>query len=197
MKARFVPRELNNPNAPAGNIAIPQGVPIMPGLGSPTAFRARLEPTRFLVANDPNYVPPMTPGDTMIQGISPAGRTVILTNTKHANLVYTGLMIYPSIWDSQFRAAMVAYLAAMVALPLSKDKKFGMAMRRDNIAIAKDRIMQARITDGNEGFFSSDISTDWMNVRNAGGGRGHGFGDGFGVLGYGWDSISIAGSSAF
>lgn len=196
MKARFVPREFVNPGAPSGNYALPNGVPILPGVASaPTGFRARLEPARFLVANDTNYVPPETPGDSYVQGVSPTGRTVILTNVKCAKLVYTGLMIYPSVWDAKFRAGMVAYLAAEIALPLSADKKFGMAMRQQNIAIAKEKIMEARISDGNEGFSNSDIRVDWMDIRGAGGGRWGRGDDGPGVLGYGWDACSLGGTA--
>jgi hypothetical protein len=197
MKARFVPRNLADPGAPAGNIAIPN-TPLMTGLGQCGGFQARLEPARFLVANDTNYVPEGTPADSPFQGISPTGRTVILTNQKCAWLVYTGLMVYPSVWDPMFRAAMVAYLASEVALPLSSDKKFGMQMRQTNIAIAREKIMQARISDGNEGFYSSDIRVDWMQIRNAGGGRigAGGFGEA-GVLGYGWDSCGFGDGTAF
>jgi hypothetical protein len=86
-------------------------------------------------------------------------------DVKQAQLVYTCFNPYPSTWDSQFRAAMVSYLASEIALPLAGDKKFGMAMRRDNIAVAKSKIEQARIRDGNEGFYSSDLRVDWMAAR--------------------------------
>lgn len=200
MKARFVPRELANPGAPAGNIAIPN-VPLAPGLPQNGGFHARLEPTRFLVANETNYVPAGIPADSPFQGISPTGRTVILSNQKCAMLVYTGLIVYPSMWDPLFRAAMVAYLASEVALPLATDKKFGMQMRQTQIAIAKEKLTQARISDGNEGFYSSDIRVDWMQIRNAGGGRwGAGGMGGFGeagVLGYGFDSCGFGDGSAY
>lgn len=199
MKARFVPQNFTTPSTPNGNYGLPTGVPLVPGIATtPTGFRVRLQPARFLVANETNYVPAQTPPDSYVQGVSPTGRTVILTNVKCALLVYTGFIVYPSIWDSKFRAAMVAFLAAEIALPLSTDKKFGMAMRQQNIAIAKEKIMEARISDGNEAFSSSDIRVDWMDVRSAGGGRwGNRFGDGDGpgVLGYGWDACSFGGTA--
>lgn len=197
MKVRFVPRMLADPGAPAGNIAIP-GTPLMTGISRQGGFQAHLEPTRFLVANETNYVPSGIPADSPFQGVSPTSRTVILSNQKCALAVYTRFMPYPSMWDSQFRAAMVAYLASEVVLALATDKKFGMQMRQQNIAIAKEKIIQARISDGNEAFASSDLRVDWMQIRNAGGGRnwGHG-GDGPGVLGYGFDSCGFGDGSAY
>lgn len=198
LKARFVPRQTQHPGSPQGNISIPQQIPLMTGLGNPVSNFARLVPTRFLVGNDPNYVPTGTPQNSPISGISATGRTVILSNERHAILVYTRRMIYPSVWDAQFREAMVAYLASEIALPLARDKKFGMQMRELNIKIAVDKLRAARISDGNEGFYSSDIRVDWMDIRNSGGGRhwgGGGFGDGPGVLGYGYDTCSIGGTA--
>ena len=94
----------------------------------------------------------------------------------------------------------MAFLACEIALPLSKDKKFGMAMRGQNMNIAKEKIQQARVTDGNEGFYSSDIAVDWLRIRSSGGWIGTGapgFGaiTGPGVLGYGWDACSMGGSA--
>jgi hypothetical protein len=106
------------------------------------------------------------------------------------------------MWDSLFREAMVALLASNVALPLSKDKKFGMQMRKDNIEIAKAKIREARVVDGNESVASSDISVDWMRTRNTGGwgrgGHGHGGeGGGFGGFGGGFDAMNLADGSTF
>jgi hypothetical protein len=110
-------------------------------------------------------------------------------------------MIYPNMWDPQFRAGLVAFIAAEIALPLAKDKKFGMQMRAQNIAIAQDKIMKARASDGNEGFYSVDISVDWMRTRASGAwGNNGGWGAmaGFpGVTGYGWDSVSFGSGTAF
>lgn len=202
MKARFVPwNHHQNPGAPAGNISIPTNVPLMTGLGQQNAVGMRQRPARYLIATDFNYPPPQGQITWEVQGVSPQGRTVVLTNVKHASLVYTALMLYPSVWDSQFRAAFVAYLASEVALPLAKDKRFGMALRADQIKIAKEKIMAARVTDGNEMWASSDISVDWMQARNTGGGwhRGAGgFGDGRGGgFGGNWDSACFADGSAY
>jgi hypothetical protein len=84
------------------------------------------------------------------------------------------------------------------------DKKMGMAMRRDNIAITKIKLEQARIRDGNEGTYSSNLSVDWMRARWTGGagGWGNNWGDGGGGQvpwgGYGgWDSCGFSDGSAY
>ena len=168
-KARFV---IANPNAqvgaPAGNVALPT-TPLMTGMGQGALADQRIRPARFTIATDFNYPP--QPGQITweVQGVSPQGRTVVLTNAQNAQIVYTATMLYPSTWDALFRAALVAYLSSEIALPLSKDKRFGLQLRQQNIAIAKQKLMEARAVDGNEGWFSSDIQSDWMRFRNSGG----------------------------
>lgn len=154
-----------------------------------------MRPARFLVATDFNYPPEAGRVLWEAQGVSPQGRTVVLTNVPRAQLVYTALMLYPSVWDALFRAAFVAFLAAEVALPLNRDKKLGMQMRTMNFQIAKQKIEQARIANGNEGVNNVDYTTDWMRFRNSGWrGLGERGGDGgFGVLGYGWDRCGFEG----
>lgn len=184
MKARFVPLNWQqvNPPVPAGNYTPANpNAPIVGGLGQPPLTGQRLIPARYLEATDPNYPPPAGSDDSVVQGVSPQGRTVILTNVQNAQLVFTALMIYPSNWDAQFRAAFVAYLAAEVALPIwtKKDRAFGLKVRAEQYAIAARKITQARATDGNEGFPNSDISVDWMRTRQISGGARGGWG-GFG-----------------
>lgn len=204
MKVRFVPWNQQSINAgiPAGNIQSPP-TPLTTGMTQQNAGQ-RLVPARFLVATDFNY--PEPPGQITweVQGVSPEGRTVILTNVQNAQVVYTALMRYPSVWDALFRAAFVSYLASEIALPLSRDKKLGMALRNDQIRIAKEKIMQARVTNGNETWSSSDLSVDWMQTRSVGGSwyggvNGGNYGDNgaLGVLGYGWDACGFSNSSAF
>lgn len=202
VKARYVPWNMSQNTAPpTGNIQIGQQ-PIMTGLAVQPQAGQRVRPARFCEAMDYNYLP-APPIDLNTQGVSPQGRTVVLTNVANAQMIYTCLMLYPSNWDPMFRAGFVAYLASEIALPLSKDKKLGMALRSQQIAITKDKVMQARITDGNEGWFTTTHVPDWIRARRTGVG-GYGFspwGDGgseAGVLGYGWDAISFGdGGSAF
>lgn len=206
MKARFVPWNMQTSAVaiPTGNIVPPnsQSPPTGAGSAMPTV-NMRLKPARFLEMTDPNY--PAPPGLTSweVQGTSPQGSTVILTDVPNATLVYTALMVYPSNWDPQFRAAFVSYLASEIALPVwsRKDRNFGLKMRGEQIAIAKAKITQARVTDGNEAWTSTDFATDWMQFRRAGGrgGWGDSVGDGIGVGGYwgGCDSIGWADGSAY
>ena len=141
----------------------------------------------------------------LAEGQSPQGSLVVLSNVRNATLIYTGLMQYPSVWDSQFRAAFVAMLASEIALPLAKmsvvGAKAGLALRKDNIEIARAKIKAARVTDGNEGFYSSDIRVDWMQTRIVGGWgawRGGWAGsDGPGGFFGGWDTCSFADGSAY
>ena len=81
-------------------------------------------------------------------------------------------------------------------MPLSKDKKFGLALRSQNIAIAKAKISEARVTNGNESWSSSDIAVDWMRARTSGySGRG---GDaGPGMMFGGYDNIGFADGGAY
>lgn len=202
MKVRFVPVNYGQiPATPVGNISIPTTIPLTTGMGQSPLIGARLRPSRFVVATDSNYPPPPGQDFWQTQGESPAGRTVILSNVKEATAIYTALILYPSVWDSLFREAMVAYLASQIALPLSKDKKFGMQMRKDNIEIAKAKIRAARTVDGNEGWYSSDLKVDWMQARRSGGWgldswRG-GDGVGPGGFGGGWDACGFSDGTAF
>lgn len=156
LKARFVPQ----------NFAYSGSVPLMTGLQP--ANSAKPQPASFLVATDFNYPPNLTGNYWELHGVSPSGQTVILTNVASAKLVYTALMIYPNVWDAQFMEAMIAYLASEIALPLAKDKKFGMQLRNQNILICKKKIEDARLTDGNEGTYSINREASWISARNGG-----------------------------
>lgn len=206
VKMRFVPWNFANPSTviPADNIQIPQ-TPLVDGLGDTSRIGARVRPARFLVATDFNN-PSLDPSDYETRGVSPQGRTVILTNVREATGVYTANMIYPSVWDPLFRAAFVAYLASEVALPIwaKKDAKFGLLIRNQQAEIVRAKVKEARLVDGNEGGpSSSDIRTDWIDVRASGGqgfvngnwgGAGWGAGDGPGVWSYGFDALTVAGA---
>ena len=203
-KVRFIPwnQTTQNSSIPPGNITPPASPsPIVTGLGNPQIGAGIIRPARFVVATDSNYPPAAGSDDTM--GVSPAGRTVILTNVQSAVLVYTALILYPSQWDSLFRAALVAYLSSEIALPLAKDKKMGLAMRAQNIQIFKAKLEQARIANGNEGTYSTNHEAAWIRTRMTGGHGGWGnWGDGAGPSlpwgGYGsWDSVVCSDGSAY
>jgi hypothetical protein len=203
-KLRYIPwQPMQNTAAPQGNIIPPNaGAPLT--TATPLIVGQRIIPAKFVITNDSNYTP--VPGQIYweTQGESPQGRIVILCNVPKAQCIYTTTVFYPSMWDSLFREAMVALLASNIALPLAKDKRFGMQMRKENIEIAKAKIKEARVVDGNESVASSDIAVDWMRTRRTGGwgGRGHGghgggeggWGGGFGG---GYDSMMLADGSTF
>lgn len=203
MKSRFVPwnRENQGTAIPPGNIQVPE-TPQVDGLGS-TRVPFRPPPAKFLEATDYDNLPPTPSYDT--PGVSPIGRTVILTNVRHASLVYTAFNPYPSVWDSLFRSAMVAYLASEIALAVweKDDKMFGLRVRGEQESIVRGKVIQARLSDGNSGTYSSDISPDWMRVRSSGGGYGWGYGNGGGmggpdgVYGYGFDALTVASGAVF
>lgn len=208
-KARFVPWNLSNQASliPQGNIQIPQ-TPLVDGLGQ-QGLGQPMRPAKFVEATDFNYPPQQGQLTWDVQGVSPQGRTVILTNVRYAQMVYTAIMLYPSVWDPLFRAAFVSYLAAEVALPIwaqEGDRKFGLELRVQQAAIVRDKVMEARAIDGNEGTFSSDIAVDWMRGRRSFGPYGFGYGAGGagwggdggpGVYGNGYDSLMVAGGSVF
>jgi hypothetical protein len=203
LKARFIPQNQQGsfPPIPSGNIQIPV-TPLTSAPRQPLLNGSRIVPARFTVATDVNYPPPEGADVYGTPGVSPNGRTVILTNVPQAQLVYTSDMFYPTVWDPQFRAALVAYIAAELALPMwaQKDRKFGLQLRAEQIKITKEKITAARITDGNEGTFSSDIPVDWMRIRSSGGGIsswGAGCGGGPGIVGFGYDTCSFADGSAY
>jgi hypothetical protein len=212
VKPRFVPHNGVNPNVIAGNWSAPSiwgdglvinpPVEIPPGAfgaaGAPNPLvtglpsQRHLRPAKFILSSDTNYPP--APGQELwaIPGVGNMGRTVILTNVYQAQLVYTEAVLEPQRWTDLFRAAMVAYLASEVALPLSKDKKFGLVVRKEQIAIVKGKLDIARATDGNSQTNINDISVDWMTTR-----RGEQWQDPwFGPRGErydcGWDGVGLA-----
>lgn len=178
-----------NPPVPAGNITPSDPTaPLTTGQSAAPSPGWRPRPTRFLVTNDPNYVPDGASND--IPGVSPIGQTLILSNVQNARCVYTFEATWVNLWDEMFRSAMVAFMASQIVLPLARDKKFGAEMRNQNIAIAKDKIRDARAMSSNEGWSSSDIGVDWMRIRMGGGpigywGNNWGAGAGYLVGGFG------------
>lgn len=207
MRSRFVPwNNLNTGIAqpggfPAGNTTVPPG-PITGTTGSLPVYPV-MTPARFVEATDFNYPLPIPPAGPqpewwLTRGAAPDMRTVILTNVPGAQLVYTAWIPYPNLWDPLFQEAVVALLAAYVAFPLA-DPKERMALRNTQIEIAKRALTQARISDGNEGTYTTDHMPDWITRRNGSGwyaGRGWDW-DGIGVLGYGWAPVSFPDGSAY
>lgn len=198
-KLRYIPANRNQ-TIPGPNTTPTNGtVPLMTGLGGPFIGRRNV-PTPFLITSDANYPPATGQMYWDVQGVSPQGRTVILSNVQNAHAVYTYYALYPSLWDQKFRSALVAYIAHEIAFRLHEDPKLGMAVRVEQMKVAQMRLMEARVTDGNEGFSSSDLSVDWMRTRNVGGqwGEGNGGGGGWGAgWNCGWDSVGFANGSTY
>lgn len=211
MQARFIPQ--NNfalvTETPASNISAANGNLPLLGAGAPPTNAARIIPSRFTIATDWNYPvqvgQPPAWGEGVewwnVQGVGPQERTVILSNVNKAQLVYTAFLPYPSLWDPQFIQAMVSLLASYIAMPLNKDKKVGLAIQASQIAIAKQKLEAARITDGNEMWATNDLVVDWLRIRNSGESPWGWFGPAtpgpLGVLGYSWDSCGFANGSCY
>lgn len=201
---RYIPWwPFQNPGVPPNNIQPSDPTaPIVDNLGQPPYTGYRVVPARFLVTGDVNYIPDGTsdaPNST--PGISPISRNVVLTNVQNAQCIYSFEASYPNLWGQNFRDAMIAYLASEISMPLQQDKKFGLQMRDRNIAIAIEKVRNARATEGRESWSNSDIRVDWMDFRNSGGGYygawGGGLGNMIGEYSCGWDSIGLSNGSAY
>lgn len=173
--ARFVPRTY-----PQGSTT---GLPIF---SSPPPTQVTTigwnAPAPFIVASAPR------PNDIAsnwfdIEGHDPEQTKVVLTNELGAQLVFTGLMMYPDAWDALFEQAMVSALAARLAMPLA-DPKERRAIRSDNIQIARGALDAARVRDGDEGWTVNNHTPDWIRARISGSDW-----SGPGVLYYPWASV--------
>ena len=179
-------------------------VPIMTGLAA-VPF-ARQVPTRFLVAQDtvPSFtgVPASWQAFPDLQGVQGQGRssqTVILSNQPQASLVYTGDVLEPDIWDPLFEQAVVSVLASYLAMPCLPDRKEALAVRSQMVQQAKTALDLARVSDGDEGWPTTDHIPDWIRVRSRGGygqNTGNTIGD-IGVLYNGWGACGFGDGSAY
>ena len=204
VKARFVPWNPSQaPGAPAGNIVpVNAQAPLTAAPIQSPAVGMRLQPAPFLLGTDfnlPNAAQGQAAWDTPHS--SPQGTTVVMTNVRNAQLIYTAAMLYPSNWDAMFRAAFVAYLAQEIALAVITDKKLALPVRKEQIEIVRGKVTQARITDGNEGFYSTSHYATWLAARRRAGIPGGfapwGHSGPYGVMGYGWDSLTFSDGSTF
>lgn len=145
------------------------GVPFFPVSPLPTLASRGGNPVRFNLGAD--------------QDASGNPLVVVNTDQPQAIAIYTYRVTLCDLWDSLFRQAMVASLAVKLAMPISGDK----GLRRDNLAIAQQAILSARVSDGDEGLTVIDHVPDWLRARGAG---GPGYGAGFCQ---GWDRFSLGG----
>lgn len=108
------------------------------------------QPQRFLEAID--------------QHIVGGAAKVLLSNQAQAIGCYTVRVDNPDLWDAQFVVAFENALGARLCIPLSGDKKMADEARK----AAAEIVLQARVSDGNEGLtFAPDTERppDWITVR--------------------------------
>ena len=165
LKVRFI---FTDPAANNGNLS---GQPIFPAGVTATPLWTSSAAAMFVVAVD-----------TDAKGNQ---QKVILTNCEFAIAVYTARIVDPDLWDPHFLAAASATLGAWLVMPLKANAE----TLKQQIEIAQGIILQARVSDGNEGVTSTDHDPDWMAVR--------GF-TGYGRWGearswYGWDGMGFPG----
>ena len=132
------------------------GIPIFSAPSYVPIPQVNTQPQKFQVATD--Y-------DKTKQPI-----TNILTNQQQAIGIYTRRITSPDLWDNHFQEAMTAALAGRLVIPLSGDK----AMYKQQLAYARDAVLQARVTDGNEGLTRENWIPDWIAVRGYAGDWGGG-----------------------
>ncbi|HDR9078187.1 TPA: hypothetical protein QDA98_000737 [Burkholderia vietnamiensis] len=87
--------------------------------------------------------------------------TALLTNEPFAQLVYTGRITNPAIFDPSFVDAFVPVLGSKLAIPLTGEQ----GKRRDQLTIAQALLISAQVSNGNEGLTVIDHQPDWMRVR--------------------------------
>jgi len=170
-RIRYIPwNPYQTPFTPTGNITPPNASSPLTSGQQPAQLWLPIRPSLYLVTNDPNIVTAPGPDGTNQQGQSPVGSTVILSNVQNASCIYTFDAVYPSLWDPLFLGAMIAYMASeiCVGLWMEKDRQQAIKIRDEQIAIAKQKIGEARIADGNEGTTSTDHMASWTQARFAG-----------------------------
>lgn len=85
----------------------------------------------------------------------------ILTNQGAAALVYTARVPETEIWDQDFSSAFVYVLAGYLCFGLSGD----VGLTKQIIDLGAQKVMQARLRDGNQGLTVQDRIPDSLRVR--------------------------------
>lgn len=111
---------------------------------------------------------------------------VILTNMSQAQLVYTKRITDPNLWDPSFVQAATSYLGGWFVNALARNA----ALHKDQMALARQIILQARVTDGNEGPVTQDHMPDWIRARGSTPAY-----VGNGAFYYGWDYVAFPNGS--
>lgn len=103
--------------------------------------------------------------------ISTVQQNVILTNQYQAIGVYTARITNPGLWGAQFIEALAAAIAGRVCMQLTGDRGLMTLM----FQYANNVVLQARVSDGNEGLTIQDSTPDWITFREGGGYGSSGF----------------------
>ena len=141
--------------------------PTIPQLGGINSipFRNELVPRPFTIASD---IVTAEWGSSFFGDVQyglGAPATVILTDVRAAQLVYTGDIPAPDEWDSLFQECFCAALASRMAMAVIEDKKLAMAMMGQQVAIAKAALTEARLVNGNEGVTHLNRDASWTRAR--------------------------------
>jgi hypothetical protein len=111
---------------------------------------------------------------------------VILTNMEDAELVYTANIQDPNMWDVHLVQAVIASLSAIAVDGLAMNA----ALAKKKSEEARSIILQARVSDGNEGVTNTSYTPDWIAAR---GGSTFYNSDYYGS----WEAMSLPGIPAF
>lgn len=107
----------------------------------------------------PMNIPFVIGTDTPVS--STTTQTVILTQLYQAQLVYTARIESPDLWDPSFQEAMVATLAAKFVNALARNASLFSQLT----GVARDIVLQARVSDGDEVPTYQDNLPDWIRAR--------------------------------
>lgn len=107
---------------------------------------------------------------------------VVLTDAYLGLICYTAQIVVEDLWDAAFQDAMVYSLASQVALSLTGNVQTVQVCA----AKARDTLLLARSSNGNEGTSSVNRTPDWIAAR--GGGYMVGGGPSSRQLVAGWDN---------
>jgi len=91
-----------------------------------------------------------------------APQRVILTNQEFATLSYVAQVTDPNVMDSLFQTAWINLIASAMMMALkenSRDKANSL------IKLVNEKIMEARVADGNEGLVINDVTPDFIRIR--------------------------------
>lgn len=88
-------------------------------------------------------------------------RRILLTNVCQSIGIYNYDVTDVSQFDPSFSEALVSVLAEELIMPVTGN----VGMKGSFYQIAKDKVMEARAADGNEGLPTTDHVPDWIAVR--------------------------------